>query len=181
MALIPSLLKKLTRTFKGILPRSLPGLRSINRVTGMWKSLTGGSKPVDIVETLKASDVDAIAENIGQTVFTAQRMLNTEPFVVDFDKNRLLPRNLQVSGRLKSAKNYWQFYQADLFDANGNFVRRKWFSTYTDTLKAFSETEEDLIEKFKAGDSEGPLSIANLTLHHVVHQRGAPRLEVDPR
>lgn len=180
MAIIPSLLKALTRPLKNLLPRSIPGARAVSRIAGMFSSKKSGHSITDIVETIKTAAPGEIATNLNQTMRTVTRMLDTEPFIVDFPKNRLLPRQLQVSGRMKSARNYWQFYQADVFDAKGNFTERRWFSAYTNTLKAFSETEDDLLEAYTKGSYPVNFSIANLTLHHVIHRRGAPFLEIQP-
>lgn len=136
---------------------------------------------VDIVDTLKSADPEAIAEKLHQSAFTTKQILKKESSVLAWPKSKLLPRNLIVSGKLKSGSNYRVFFQADKLDADGNFLSREWKSMYANTQKAFSEWESDIDGMLNPEKYKNLYSFGNYSFHHVLHQRGAPFLPVQPR
>ena len=180
MSIISSIVSAINRALTPRIPRISSGLGNILSRATQWGMKKVGFSIRDIVDTIQHSDIETIADKLHQSTFTVARLLDTEPYVLASDKTKLLPRNLLVSGTLKSASNYRYFYTADMLDKNGNLVTRKWFSMYANTQKAFSEVEQD-IEDSISGTYDPGFYLANLSFHHVIHQRGAPFIPVNPR
>lgn len=152
----------------------------IKRVVQFGMSRAGYSHK-DITDTIRAANVESIASQLNQTTYTTARLLATEPDVLAADKSKLLPRNLIVSGRLKSGRAYRYLFTADVFDRDGKFITRKWFSMYANTQKAFTEVEEDITEFLEGQQYDTYYTFSNISFHHLMHQRGAKFRPVKPR
>jgi len=181
MSIITSIVKAINIGLKQTAPKLVKSVTNvIERVTQFGMKQLGFSTK-DILDTIVHSDIDTIADKLHQSTFTVARLIDTEQSVLATPKNKLLPRNLIVSGNLKTGQNYRYFYTGDVLDANGKLVTRKWFSIYTNTQKAFSEIEEDIQDSMSAASYEMGFTIDNLSLHHIIHQRGAGFFPIQTR
>lgn len=181
MAIIPSLFAAIKSALGGVVPRlRFSTLRVLTRI-GSFGYRRRGHTVTDIVETVTSGQPESVANVLGQSVFTTTRMLDTYASVLGSDDKKLLPRNLIVSARLKTARNYQVIFTADISDSKGVFQERRFFSFYTDTQKAFSEWGPEFIERLQTQGYEVMFTFDNLEIQHLLHRRGAPWLPVPPR
>lgn len=171
MALIPNLIASIQSAFKTVGARIARGTKTVIEAAFARRSLSEGELVRDVIQSIHHTDPEAIVEQLHQSVTTVRRLLDTEASVVAWPWDTEIPRNLIVSGKLKSADRYRVFYQADVFH-NGVFTGRQWFSRYTDTLKTFDEYAEDIASAQTTELYGRSRSIGNISFHHIIHQRG---------
>ena len=178
MPIIPSILSMIKRAIGPMVPRlRLPGLRAITRLVS-FRARRQGHTVSDIVQTVTSGQPESVAAVLGQSVFTTTRMLDTYASVLASDDTKLLPRNLIVSAKLKTARNYQVFFLGDVINPAGEVIQRRWFSMYTDTQKAFSEWLSDIDDMLSKQKYETGFTFGNFELQHLLHRRGAPFLPV---
>jgi hypothetical protein len=175
MALIASLVAGLRDVFSKIGTAFTRGTKSTIENTFSARAAREQNLVRDIVDSISHVSPESIADKLHQTAFTTARMIQTEASTIAWPKNLLPNRNLVVSGRLKSARKYRVFYQADMTLGGDLTGERRHFSIYTNNLKTFNEYEADIADTFNTELYGEKVGLANVSFHHILHQRGAPR------
>ena len=173
MGVIQNLAAQIGRVFRRAGQAFTRGTKTTIEQTFGRESLSKGETVRDVIQTIAHVDPEAIATKLNQTTRTTARLLETEASTVAWPLNQAIPRNLIVSGRLKPARNYRIFYQAQPEVNDAPMGARQWYSIYTNDLKTFGEYELDIVSNLSRTRSSESFSLGEITFHHVLHQRGA--------
>lgn len=173
MALIPTLVNSLTEALSSAGRTLARGMKTMIEKAFSRRSREEGEAVVDIIESVHHADPEAIASKLNQTLKTVTRLTDTEPSIIAYPWDTAIKRNLIVSGRLKAARRYRIFYQADPVINGVVTGARQWYSFYTDDLKTFGEYRNDILDQVENNRSSSSFELQNITFHHVLHQRGA--------